>query len=484
MANANTPTSSPTTPAEASAPALPNGRPVAASSDGQAQSASRREQVFRGMACLDTSNNPRIPQLMKMVGAVSRAKTPQEVLHTFGQGMQELSPTDGYISLSTRDCAPGEYRITRMYVNDEQLRFDPGDSDPWHHGEQLAAHTGGFFGEIIRSAYPEVIHHLAIHDDPVIGDALSRFGSMMAVPLFDAGEPVNWAVMLRRDPEGFTIKELEDSILRGNLVGGTVKNTLIATQLHEAHRQIRAEVDRVAAIQRALLPQQMPTIPGMQLAASYQTFDQAGGDYYDFIHLGCEEDPVDRWALLIADASGHGPAAAVMMAMLHAILHAYPTQPQGPAQLLQHANHHLSAKRIESSFITAFLAFYDAESRELRYARARHNPPLLKRAGAGQPVQRLDDVGSVPLGILDDIEYDEATITLQPGQSVVMYTDGVTEALNPAGEMFGLERIEHALTHCTGQPDCVVDSVTTALLKHEAGVRPADDQTIVIARVE
>jgi len=195
VANSNTPTSSSPTTAPASAPAAtPNGAPAVASSDAHAETASRREQVFRGMACLDTSNNPRIPQLMKMVGAVSRARTPQEVLLTFGQGMQELSPTDGYISISTRNCAPGEYRITRMYVDDEQLRFDPKESDPWHHGDQLAVQTGGFFGEIIRSAYPEVIHHLAIHDDLVIGDALSGFGSMMAVPLFDGGEP-----MIRKD---------------------------------------------------------------------------------------------------------------------------------------------------------------------------------------------------------------------------------------------------------------------------------------------
>ena len=441
----------------------------------------------QGMACVDTSGNSRIPVLMELVGALSRAETPHEVLTTFANGSQKLDPTDGYIALSTRGLAPGEYRITRMVLDRDMSRF--ADMNPWTDLDRYEIHRGGFFSVIIRSAYPELILHLNISSDPVLGDALRPFGSMMVVPLFDQGEPLNWAIMLRRDPEGFKVKDLEDVILRANLVGGTVRQTLMSQQLRAANDKIRQEVQRIANIQRALLPQQMPDIPGLEMAASYQTFDEVGGDYYDFLKLpGCEDAATgqmtgERWGLLIADASGHGPAAAVMMAMLHAIFHAYPTFPCGPAEMLHHANEHLHAKRIESSFVTAFFAIFDPQTRRLSYARAGHVPPLLKSPGAGGAVRWLRDVGSVPLGVLDEAEYEDASVILEPGQSLVMFTDGISEAMNPSSEMFGMERIAEAVTRCTGMPECVVDTLTSALLDHEGQRRPADDQTLVVAQL-
>lgn len=446
-----------------------------------------REENLGGMRCVDTSGNPRIPVLMEMVGALSRAVEPQEVLQVFSAHGEQLYGPRGYISLSTRGVAPGEYKITRFVHHHEP--FDLAAGEPWRQWHDLPVQTGGFLGQLIRSAYPELIHHLTVGDDPVVGDALAGYGSLMAIPLFDDGEPLNWVIFLRTDPEGFSVEDLEHAILRANLVGTAVKNVLIAKELREAHGKIRAEVERVAAIQRALLPHPIPDIPGLTIAASYKTFDQAGGDHYDFRPLrssldGSGADPNGPWLMLIADASGHGPAAAVVMAMLHAILHAYPRDPDGPAELLEHANRHLAAKRIQNSFVTAYLAVYDPPRRRWTYARAGHNPPLLKKPGVGGSVQRLDAVGGVPLGVLDRVRYEEATVDLEPGQTVVMYTDGIIEARGPDGAMFGVAGIERALEACTGEPACVVQSLTDPLSRHQAGVRPTDDQTIVAIGVE
>jgi sigma-B regulation protein RsbU (phosphoserine phosphatase) len=440
-----------------------------------------------GMACVDTSGNPRIPMLMELVGALSRAIDPTEVLRVFSRGMGQIYGQRGYVSLSTRGLAPGEYRITRLLPE-----LDPellAEHDVWQNPGAIPVHTGGFLGELIRSAYPEIIHHLKLLDDPVVGDALADFRSLMAVPLFDNGEPLNWAVMLSQDPEAFTVTDLEESILRSNLVGGTVRNTVIAKKLREANRAIEREVDQIAKIQRALLPASMPEIAGVRLAASYETFDQAGGDYYDFLPLRRREtdgepDPKGPWMLIVADASGHGPSAAVVMAMLQSLLHAYPCIELGPADVLDHVNRHLCAKRLESSFVTAFVAIYDPVSRRLRYARAGHNPPVVKDPGSGGAMRRLEDVGGVPLGILPDVRYEEHEDTLAPKQSLVLYTDGITEAMDPDQHMFGLDGIERALHECSGEPGCVVDSITTALRHHESSVRPNDDQTIVVMRVD
>ena len=434
---------------------------------------------------VDTSENRRIPVLMEMVGALSRARGPGDVLRVFSN-REELYGPRGYVSISTRGLPPGDYRMTD--VVDLAGPYDLLLADPLLTPVDLPVHRGGFFGQVITSTFPELIHHLQVRNDPVAGDALAPYGSLMSIPQFDDGQPVNWTVFLRRDPEGFTVQDLEQAILRVNLVGTAVKNALIARDLRIAHARIRTEVEHIAAIQRALLPTPIPDIPGLSIAASYQTFDQAGGDYYDFRPLRYTDDgapdAAGPWGLLIGDASGHGPAAAVVVAMLHAILHAYPRLPQGPVEMLEHANAHLASKRIANSFVTAFLAIYDPATRRLAYARAGHHPPLVRRPGVGGVVHRLDEVGGIPLGVLSPVRYEEAAVTLEPGQTLLLYTDGVTEARGPDGVMFGISGIEQALAACTGDPRCVVESITDPLVRHEAGVRPGDDQTIVAIRAE
>lgn len=438
------------------------------------------------LARVDTSASVRIPLLMEMVGALSAAKGPQEVLRVFSN-REELYGPRGYVSLSTRGLATGHYHVTD--VIDLRGNYDLVLADPLLRPDPLPVRSGGVFGSIIRSTYPELFHNLEIRDDPVMGDALAGYRSMMSIPLFEDGVPVNWTIFLQEEPEGFGVQDLEQAILRVNLVGAAVRNAMIARDLHEAHKQIRAEVEHIAAIQRSLLPRPIPEIPGLSIAASYQTFDQAGGDYYDFRPLGWTADGTapdagGPWALLIGDASGHGPAAAVVMAMLHAILRAYPKRrSQCPGEMLQHANEHLASKRIENSFVTAFLGVYNPADRRLCYARAGHEPPLIRESGPGPgTIARLDAVGGVPLGVLDHVVYEEATIEMAPGKTLLLYTDGITDARDPDGDMFGIDRIERALAECSGGPASIVKSITDPLTRHAADVRPGDDQTIIAIR--
>ena len=405
---------------------------------------------------------------------------------SFRTGFRQLFQVDGYISLSTRGLPPDSYKITRMVLDPDKDDFDA--ADPWTTWHSLPTHRSGFLGELTRSAWPVLIHNLRLTNDPILGDRLKDFGSVMAVPLFDAGEPLNWSLSLRKDAEGFSIEDLEDAVLRANLVGGQVRNVLIAKQLREAAERIQHEVNRIASIQRSLLPDQMPDVPGVSLAASYETFDRAGGDMYAFRQIGSrplQQDisPDQPWAVMMADASGHGPSAAVVMAMLHAIMHAYPKSPKGAAEVLAHANEHLYAKRIEDSFVTAFFAIYDPSSRKLTYSSAGHPPPIVKNAGPGGEVFRLDNAGGLPLGIVPDAEFEDASLILRPDQTLVLYTDGITEAMNPGRRMFGVEGIEQALVDCTGEPECVVSSIKESLRLHEAGIRPTDDQTILAMKI-
>jgi sigma-B regulation protein RsbU (phosphoserine phosphatase) len=173
------------------------------------------------------------------------------------------------------------------------------------------------------------------------------------------------------------------------------------------------------------------------------------------------------------------------MAMLHAILHAYRSTIDGaavhPDEVLRFANERLCAASIESSFVTAFFAVYDPDAATLTYSRSGHNPPRFKDGRTGE-IRSIEGAGSLPLGVFVDSALTRETLRLWPNDTVIRYTDGITEAFSADRRMFGVERLDQALTRCSGEPDCVVDSVHTALYAHTGSRTRADDQTIVAFR--
>jgi sigma-B regulation protein RsbU (phosphoserine phosphatase) len=259
----------------------------------------------------------------------------------------------------------------------------------------------------------------------------------------------------------------------GNLVGGNNTRLILVNEIKALNARLTLQLEEVARVQRSLLPRSLPEIPGLEIATSYLTSDQAGGDYYDFFRF-----EGGTWGLLIADVAGHGPAAATVMAMLHAILHCYAGPDRSPEGVLAFANARLVEAGIEGNFVTAFFAVFDPRSGGLRFARAGHNPPILKDGATGA-VRFLDGEGGLPLGVMDKLALRSASVRLAPMDTLVLYTDGITEAMGPGKEMFGPHRLDEALTLCTGQPDCVVDSVHAALYRHTGSRTRADDQTLV-----
>jgi sigma-B regulation protein RsbU (phosphoserine phosphatase) len=403
---------------------------------------------------------------------------------------QTFAPTN-VLQLSTANLPPGQYRIFGLRTDDGVNHF-PQQRDPWADGAALPVHGDehaepGLISRIIAGNAPCIVRDADLCNDPAVAHLLGQCRSLMATPILIPDLPINWLLILHHQPDAFRPDELEELILRTNLVGALIKGMDAAQKLTAANLRIAREIEQIARIQRTLLPSQLPDIPGLAIAAHYETFDQAGGDLYDFARM--EGDPTtsddDRWAILIADASGHGPAAATVCAIVHSILHAYPREPAGPAELLRHVNQHLCAKQIEASFVTAFLAFYQPATRELTYVRAGHNPPLLlSPLGEGgaprQILKTLDDATGLPLGIDPDIPFNQQRLTLEPGQLLVLYTDGISEAKDPAGNMFGAEGILQAVAHCTNGPNAAVDCLITAVRNHQGRGHAVDDQTILV----
>jgi sigma-B regulation protein RsbU (phosphoserine phosphatase) len=250
----------------------------------------------------------------------------------------------------------------------------------------------------------------------------------------------------------------------------------LRADLARAHRQIEIDAREVGELQRSLLPHPFPRVPGLEIAASYEPCTRASGDLYDVFPLD-DASPLAPWCIFIGDASGHGLAAAVVISMVHSILRAHPPRISSPAALLEHSNSHLCRKQLRG-FVTAFVGIYEPVVRRLTYACAGHPPPLLKASTSGA-VRRLDAAASYPLGIDPGNTFIEASIRLRAGDTILLYTDGITEARNLADEMFSQERLEGEFERCRQRPAGLIGHLANLVDTHGQGRYPSDDQTLL-----
>ena len=236
------------------------------------------------------------------------------------------------------------------------------------------------------------------------------------------------------------------------------------------------EFDKAREIQQGLLPQVIPQVPGFQIAGAWQPARTVGGDYYDIFDLGD-----GRLALVIADVSGKGLAAALLMSNLQAAVRAFAVETATPAELCARVNRMISGHITAGRFITFFYAILDTRSRRLAYANAGHNPPLLR--GADGQVRQLDRGGTV-LGLFRDSPYEQEVIGLRSGDRLLFFTDGLSEAANAAEEEFGEERLAAQLGAFAAAG---AEEVKTGLLRavsNFCGGSFRDDATLILIQVE
>jgi phosphoserine phosphatase RsbU/P len=272
-----------------------------------------------------------------------------------------------------------------------------------------------------------------------------------------------------------------------------IENNELTNELRHKERLDR-ELELGAEIQAQLLPRQCPTIEGVDLAARCNTANKVGGDYYDFIpttydQLRKPNDPASReqpWNFAIGDVMGKGVPAGLMMTMLRGMLRAEVLNSHSPGHLLQHLNWVMRTD-LESSnrFVTLFCAQYDPRTQMLSYGNAAHNPPLLWQAATGQVI-RLDADGML-LGLDMDTHYQENQVQLQPGDTLIYYTDGFTEASDRSGQRFDEDNlIESFCWACRNLPTSeeILEYLFNMLQRFIGTDRETeDDTTLVVMRV-
>lgn len=263
--------------------------------------------------------------------------------------------------------------------------------------------------------------------------------------------------------------------------------SLHAESLEERLSRVMEELDcerkAIGEIQRSLLPAKLPEIPGFEMSPYYRPSGHASGDYYDVVPL------IDnQWGFVMADVAGHGTPAAVIMTVMRTLIHAElpSNRDKSAAEFLGHVNRVMSETYLRNGrFVTVWAAVLDPFSRRLTYSSAGHHPPRLLR---GDRVLSLDGESGLPMGIDPAATYEDVGITIEPEDLLVVYTDGITEAMRTDFddlELFGTERLDRVLIEA--RSECAsrcTECVKNAIAAFTNDSAPTDDQTMLILRAK
>ncbi|HTL91418.1 MAG TPA: SpoIIE family protein phosphatase, partial [Steroidobacteraceae bacterium] len=238
--------------------------------------------------------------------------------------------------------------------------------------------------------------------------------------------------------------------------------------LEDAQAQLKAELEVARSLQLAILPAAFPARAGCDASARMIPATTMGGDFYDYIEL-----PDGRIGLVIADVSGHGVPAAFFMAVARTNLRELAVRHTDPGACLAQTNDVLCAQNPLDLFVTVFYCILDPKTGALRYANGGHNPPYVRRAAG--PVESLNGAGGLVLGAMQGVKYPTHTLQLLRGDQLVLYTDGVTEAFNPAEELYGTQRlVDEVHVHGSGTPAALVERICKSITNF-AGAAPQSD---------
>jgi serine phosphatase RsbU (regulator of sigma subunit) len=272
----------------------------------------------------------------------------------------------------------------------------------------------------------------------------------------------------------FTREDLNLLTVMANVAAIRIEHVRL-NEVEEAERAMAKDMQQAALIQNSLLPGKAPVIAGLDIAGKTVACRTVGGDYYDFLQF-----PDGRVGLLIGDVAGKGMPASLMMSSLHARVHVLFEDGDDLAQKVTRLNKTTCQNCPDNRFITFFMTVADPATGELVYSNAGHNPPLLVRKSGGFELLKG---GGMILGILPKSVYTESRAAMQPGDVLVLFTDGVTEATDPQGEDFGDERLAALVASMGDRPTSdIVEAIHCAVAEYTQGAPAADDITVVAVR--
>ena len=255
-----------------------------------------------------------------------------------------------------------------------------------------------------------------------------------------------------------------------------IENARLYEQIERQEKRLERDLELARELQFRLLPQSLPKLPHLELAAKFAPARAIGGDLYDFVSYS-----LSRTALVIGDVSGKGAPAAIYAALVSGILRSHAPIEPVPAEMLRAVNFSLGERRIDGQFVSLIYAVWDDEQQTLQVANSGLPRPLYWH---DDKIEIIEATG-LPLGLFDDADYDEFTFNAKPGDKFVFFSDGILDARNEAGELFGRSRVEEIVAKSDGiSAEDLVNSLFDAVAEHASGVETFDDQTVVVIKVK
>ena len=255
-----------------------------------------------------------------------------------------------------------------------------------------------------------------------------------------------------------------------------IENAQLYEQIAMQEKRLERDLAMARELQFRLLPPSLPKLVNLDIAAKFVPARAIGGDLYDFVAYS-----LSRTAIVVGDVSGKGAPAAIYAALVAGILRSHAPMEPAPAEMLSAVNFSLGERRIEGQFVSLIYAVWDDEYRSLRVANSGLPRPVYCHDGK---VQIIEATG-LPLGLFDDADYDELSFRAKPGDMFVFFSDGILDASNGSGELFGRERLEQiVISEANASADAVVKAIFKAVAEHAAGQDAFDDQTVVVIRVK
>jgi len=352
------------------------------------------------------------------------------------------------------------HNLSGQYLSKGQLRLSQSQVDT----EALSSKGYSYVADMTtdtRTVYPESAR-------------IEGIVSELAVGMRYQGKPVGVLRVYTAERREFDAQKID--LLRS--IAAQAAAAIENTRLYEeriAAAQLERQVKLAASVQRRLLPKNPPTIEGIELASIYVPCYELGGDFYDFIPF-----PDDNVGLVVADVSGKGVPASLIMASVRSALRAQVDNLYYLYEVLHRLNHMLLRDSEPAEFVTLFYGVVDARNRRLTYCSAGHPPTLLLRDGQ---VIELDTINMV-LGVDPDEQFQQSILELQSGDLILLYTDGLFDAVNFQGERFGRQRINDAILRNSDSAGSLVHGILWEMRKFVGITKPTDDVTMLAMKVE
>ena len=416
-----------------------------------------KEAATQGLSTTD-----KLRMLLDITKKISRSLNLQEVLNLVMDTLDELIPYDaaGIFVLQCREeeC---EFKAeaVRGYDIDElsELHLKLGE---------------GMIGSVALSAQPIISPD--VRNNPVYINARDKTRSEMVAPIISNDEVIGVFDLESDQFNAYSEDDLEVLMMLASQVAIIIEKVMLHEQLIEKKR-LEGQLEVARQVQLELLPPRDPELPGYDISAYNFPTEEVSGDYYDWVRIYD-----DQIAIVIADVAGKGVPAALLMAFLRASLRAASHIGYATHISMVKVNYLLWESIERNQFVTAFYGILDASKQTLSYSNAGHNPPLLVNASG---TSRFIERGEQPLGMFRETRYHQYYLEMEPGDVLVLYTDGATEATSPSGEEFGRERLEQAVKDAYARPAReMIATLQMAILEWTDQAGSNDDVTFFVIK--